>query len=136
MGEVVDLTAARDERRLLLVCDCGSTTWNLFAGGTLECANCEEESPEQSVWHERLPPVPKPDEAVPSTEGDFRVLSLDTSEVWLKRKLAEWKDIVFAMVAFKDGSVSTFAKDLEGENRRSWVRRRLVEAGRLTGVKK
>jgi hypothetical protein len=133
---IVSLKTARDERKLIWVCNCGCTNFTAFSDGHLECSTCEAEAcGYEENWRERLPDAP--DEPEPVGADNFkRVFELDGANGFLRRH-AKSDDIAFVAIAHLDGSVSTFnAEPYDTPDRRAWFSRTFLRAARVLNPKR
>lgn len=123
-AEVVDLSKARRDARLIWVCSCGCTTFRLFADGYAECAGCEERARgEPEGWRERLPPEPA--EPIQVEPDAFAVKSIDDADVFLKRTANNAADIATVIILRADGTIATWQR---GDAVRGWIVEQLDHA--------
>lgn len=128
-GEVVPFRRP-DDRTLLWVCNCGSTTHHHHANGAVECASCRNIASDLTgEWRERLPDAP--DEASPLSSANFKVLDLGNAEAFLRRQLKSDPERARCIVRIDDdGGASTWADEIDTPEREAWLLRRLSEAFR------
>lgn len=122
--------APKAEPDLVLVCDCGSTTHYHHANGSVSCGSCSEVMDGNTwTWRERAPAVPAEPEAM--DDNNFKVVSIDTAEAFMRRRLlsADAGDMALVAVVYGDGSFSTWSLCLETAEQRAWAKRKLEEAG-------
>lgn len=129
MTDVIDLSKAREEKRLIWTCSCGCTTHYHYADGGVACGSCDTPANGNSgEWRLRIPDPPS--DPADLDASNFKVTSIATADVFLRRqiKLAAERGVAAAVVAYDDGALSTWAPDIEGDERKAWVRRKLAEA--------
>lgn len=128
MSEVVQFPV-REPEHVVWVCNCGSTTHYHHASGEVECGSCGTyASGLTGEWRQRLPATP----ADPAELGgaNFKVVNLNTAEVFLKRQLKDDSEIVAAVIVRHDGGTSTWGRDIDGDARKGWLLSKLADAYR------
>lgn len=125
----------RDEGELVWACDCGSTTHYHHADGRVTCGSCDvEASGASGSWRARLPE--EPIDPRPLDHDNFKVTDFTGPDVFLKRqiKTSEGRPMAAAIIVFHDGSFSTWQADIETDEQKAWLLRKLADAGvRMTG---
>ena len=137
MSDNVVTLPRRDGSSLIWVCNCGSTTHYHHADGSIVCGSCETAATAlDGDWRLRFPDEPLDPPALDSK--NFKVADFNTVDIFMKRQMrtAETRPIAAAAVFFSDGSISTWAGEIETDEQKAWVTRKFDEAAaRMTGVK-
>jgi hypothetical protein len=109
MGEVVGFKRPADESRLVWVCNCGCTTFRLFADGHAECAGCETTANgEPEDWRERLPATPA--EPLQVEPDGFAVKDIGDADVFLKRQAKDAGRIASVVILHDDALISSWQR--------------------------
>lgn len=101
MGDVVTIP------RKILLCICGCSTFEMYLDGTTECSNCGETSlAEGTGW------APDPKVETKAEREPFKDVQGNGSIEFTKRRLqrlATSDDVDMIVLAFRDGSVTTWS---------------------------
>lgn len=132
MAEIMAFPDPAD-RRLIWVCNCGCTVHRAYADGEIRCADCDTAATADfGEWRQRLPDAPEsPKEVGPE---NFKVVTLDSAETFLKRRLLEGcGGISVVIVVHADGGMATYAEEHFRDERAEWLHEQLAIAeARLT----
>lgn len=126
MGTEVIQFPKRERGDLIWVCDCGCSTHRHYSDGRVACASCDNVgSVSSDGWRALLPPTPAdPAEVLPD---GFAVLSIDTAETFMRRRMKEAKEIEAVIVLNSEDGPSCWAVHKIMADV-SALRRRLIEA--------
>jgi len=116
---------AGDDR--IVVCGCGCSTFELYEGGGVECANCSGGIDGISSWYRINPDVPESDGSV------FRNIRGNGSVSFARerlRRMAAADDNVALVVVRPDGVVLVWC-GVETRKQKRWVVKRLRDAKKL-----
>lgn len=134
MGDLVEFRRPPDDN-VVWVCDCNCTTHYHHADGRVRCGACGADASEASgQWLSRLPPCPA--EPGETDHASFKIVEAGTAENFLKRyaKADVGRPIAAIAIIYSDGAYSTWSGEIETDDQKAWVRRKLEEAGRrMTG---
>lgn len=127
MGDVVKIP------RKILLCICGCSTFEMYLDGTTECSNCGETSlAEGTGW------APDPKVESKAEREPFKDVQGNGSIEFTKRRLqrlASAEDVAMLVIAFDDGSVTTWA-NADTKERCDWVASRMSIAQSLIAVRR
>jgi hypothetical protein len=124
---VVSLSKAKDERRLIWICVCGCTTHHAFADGAIECASCGTTACcYGGEWRERLPAEPEEPEQI--GKENFKVVNIGDSENFMRRHTKD-PDVRMIIIGQDDGALSCWSTDIGGTpEREAWIDRMFARA--------
>jgi hypothetical protein len=128
MGDVIELK--RPERGdLVWICTCGCSTHKHHSDGRVECAACGNiASVSNDGWRALLPPLP--DEPPPVPEMVFKVLSIDTAETFMRRRIKDGDPIETVIIVHTDGRCSTWS-NADARSQAEQTRKRVDDAVEL-----
>lgn len=115
------------EERLIWICQCGCSTFELSNDGTAQCAFCHHTRHEEGGWFRK--------ELQPEWDGDAPVANIQgngsvefAQRVVAKRAVSP--DAVALVVVRSEGTIHTWS-NLETDEQVSWACRRLEDAKAL-----
>lgn len=113
-----------EEKRLIWVCQCGCSTFELSNDGSAQCAFCRETREEGGGWFRKdHEPEWMGDEPISDVQGNGSVEF--AQRVVAKRALSD--DAVALIVIRENGTIHVWS-DLETDEQVDWTKRRIDDA--------
>lgn len=116
--------------RMIWICACGCSTFELSSDGTAQCAFCHHTREADGGWlRQEMEPEWDGDAPVANVRGNGSVEF--ARRVTAKRAMAD--DAVTVVVIRNEGNIHVWS-DLETDEQVAWAKRRLDDASRLLGI--